>query len=123
MTTIVKSVPEKGRGVFASKAISKGATIEVAHLLKLSPSDVQKINETALSFYIFELPGGGAAIGLGTASLYNHSDHPNARFDVANDHVSILAARDITAGEEVSIDYEWDESMRHRAGIPTWRQL
>jgi SET domain-containing protein len=52
------------------------------------------------------------AIALGSGSLYNHSDDPNAAFTthIARGEVVYRAVRPIAAGEQIVIDYGWDEA-------------
>jgi hypothetical protein len=52
-------------------------------------------------------PGRECCIGLGYLSLYNHGDQPNARLEhhYDSDEISVVALRDIAAGEEITYDY------------------
>jgi SET domain-containing protein len=45
-------------------------------------------------------------LALGYGSLYNHSYHPNARYDDAAGPTKVFTAlRDIAAGEEITVNY------------------
>ena len=43
----------------------------------------------------------------GFGSLYNHEIHPNANFilDLENETIDIVAIKNITAGEEITLNY------------------
>lgn len=52
------------------------------------------------------------AVALGYGSLYNHSPDANARFTprTSQDDIVFRAVRDIAEGEQIFIDYQWEES-------------
>jgi len=72
----VKQSQIHGRGVFAKRAIPSNSVIEVAPLIIFNRLDV-KVG-TILRDYDIQHRDGKHAIMLGYASLYNHSDIPNA---------------------------------------------
>jgi len=102
---VVKSSPGKGRGVFAEFFIPVRSVIEVAPVIPIPASDAAArsavLDEYKLAW------GEQEAIGLGFASMYNHSDKPNAeRVDVpGRTLVAYIALRDIKAGEEITVTY------------------
>jgi SET domain-containing protein len=57
--------------------------------------------------YYFQWDGDQAAIALGLGSLYNHSEAPNAEFemDYDFDQIRFAAILDIAAGQEITTDY------------------
>jgi len=108
----VRKVRGMGRGVFAGRAFRKGEVIEVCPVIRLGASDGAA--NGGLEHYVFKWGTGGLelAVALGYGSLYNHSPSPNARFTprTTRDDIVFRAIRDIAAGEQIFIDYEWDES-------------
>jgi uncharacterized protein len=106
----VRPSPGRGRGVFAARRFAANETIEVCPVVALSEGDARVLDDTRLHDYYFGWGTGGkrAAIVLGYGSLYNHSFTPNAvhRKDTAADAMTVIALRDIAAGEEIFIRYE-----------------
>lgn len=100
----------KGKGVFALRAFVKGEPVEVAPVLVLK-GDFDDLPEL-LKTYVFDwstLTGMPRcqAVALGFGSMYNH-DNPASLVYVADGRASLmryLAARDIAAGEELTINY------------------
>ena len=108
----VAQTPDKGRGVFTSKFIKKGTVIEVSPMIVFGERDREKINDTLIYEYYFEWGKRGrkGALALGFGSLYNHSYHPNARYNPDFD-LNILefeALRNIKVGEEITTNYNLD---------------
>lgn len=102
--------PGRGRGVFARRRFVPGETIEVCPVIALSEADGRKLDDTALYDYYFGWGRDGlqAAIALGYGSLYNHAVTPNAehRKNAADGTVTVVAVREIAAGEEIFIHYD-----------------
>lgn len=102
-----------GRGVFAAKSIRSGEVIEVCPVVEIARADVGFIRKTDLVHYYFywgkELKGGAIALGFG--SLYNHSYAPNATYkkDYENKTIEFIALRNISEGEEVTINYNYGD--------------
>ena len=101
--------PVHGRGVFTAGDISDGDIIEICPALILPRAEFDTIHHSWLHDYYF-LWGEDQkqlAIVLGFGSLYNHSYHPNACFqiDYDDDTIEIIALRDIQAGEEITFHY------------------
>ena len=73
----------------------------------LAPDDPLWGTGSLVERYVFETSDGGAAFALGIASLLNHSSEPNCRvsIDEFNMTLTLVATRDIAAGEECCIDY------------------
>jgi len=98
----------QGRGVFTAEPISKGSVIELCPVIVIPVKDFDRIHESFLHDYYFIWEGAGeTAIALGYGSLYNHSEDNNADYemDFPSQTISIIAQRDIVAGEEIFIDY------------------
>jgi uncharacterized protein len=116
---IVASSPGRGRGVFARRPFARNEVIEVCPVIALSERDAERLNETGLYDYYFGWGKDGkqAAIALGFGSLYNHSFTPNAehRKDIAGNTMSIVAVREIAAGEEIFIRYQTGIDSERRA--------
>jgi hypothetical protein len=98
-----------GYGVFANRDIEAGEVLEECPVLILP------LESDALFDYRFRWPKSveprGYAIPLGSGSIYNHQDDPNA--DWESDETRRLfvyrAVRDIPAGAEIFISYNFGE--------------
>ncbi len=101
----VRTIPGKGRGVVATDWIAPGETVECSPIL-ICPAGAIPETGHPLSDYVFGY-GEDLAVGLGYASLYNHSRNPNCRweFDDVLPVIRIIALREIVAGDELTIDY------------------
>jgi hypothetical protein len=103
----------KGRGLVAGGPLREGELLEAAPVLPLRREELDPQRRGIFS-YPFDWPDPpyAEAIALGMISLLNHSEQPNADFeiDIPNRVIRLFAARDIETGEEVTIDY----------GIPLW---
>ncbi len=88
-----------GLGVFSTRTISKGETVEIAPILKLGNPDY------VLEDYVFS----NNRLCLGYGALYNHHNEPNIRQKCDDISCVFSALKDIQAGEELYIDYgqEW----------------
>ena len=118
----IRTVPGKGRGVFARAFIPAGALIEESPVIVLPAADVAVMRQTRLDHYLFYWDDPDApesadhqpirAVALGYLSLVNHAKPANADFFPQPDAllIQLRAMRDIAAGEEITIDY----------GIPLW---
>lgn len=100
---------KKGRGVFTTKAIGSGDLIEVCPVIVVPKAELPVLHKTILHDYYF-LWGEkmeDAAIALGFGSLYNHELNPNANFilDIENNTIDILAIKEISPGDEITINY------------------
>ncbi|CAH0999253.1 hypothetical protein LEM8419_00550 [Neolewinella maritima] len=95
------------RGVYTAAAISAGSVVELAPVIVLTAAERTVIHDTLLHDYYFIWDGDGAALALGYGSLYNHGPDPNLDYEMDYDFAQIrfTALRDISAGEELLIDY------------------
>jgi uncharacterized protein len=102
----VKKVKGKGRGVFARRAIKKGTVIECVPVvivpLKLV---VEGRDNPALARYFYAWNRTAVAVALGYGSLYNHSYTPNAVYSDRDMMIFYRALRNISAGEEITVNY------------------
>lgn len=109
----VADIANRGRGVVAIEPIGKGALIEASPVVRLLP-DASPPKSSPLFDYVFawDEPPFAEAVAFGVVSLVNHAAPANATLacDIAGQTLRLLAAADIEAGEEITIDY----------GIPLW---
>ena len=108
----VKLSPLHGRGLYAAAALTAGSVIGSWPALILSTEDTAAVRSTRLYHYVFYVDENAegamrAAVAFGPISMCNHSTEANAVFAVDADAmtVTLSAARDIGAGEEILIDY------------------
>jgi hypothetical protein len=105
---VMKS-PVSGLGVFATRDIKKGETIEESPCI-----NVMGKFHGQLPDYVFtsvKNPNTSSIVALGYASIYNHKDHPTAEWKVIDDYKMIITAlEDIPKGNEIFTsygDYYW----------------
>jgi SET domain-containing protein len=103
----VKQIKGKGRGVSARRFICHGETIERVPVLVLPIAESRTASgPTPMSGYCFDWGRGTVAVALGYGSLYNHSYHPNARYEDERGQIKVFVAlRDIAPGEEILVNY------------------
>jgi|JI10StandDraft_1071094.scaffolds.fasta_scaffold28647_7 SET domain-containing protein len=101
----------KGRGVVATRAISKGTIVEAGPVIKMKKRD-RLDRSTVLSHYPFQWdePPYVHAFPLGYAGLLNHSDKPNCKIesDIEGDVLCIETIADIAPGDELVWNYGID---------------
>jgi SET domain-containing protein len=110
----IRTVPGKGRGIFAARDLAEGEILEEAPVLLFSSDDAERLEATALGNHYFhwegdeDSEGWRGALALGVVSLANHSANANAGVwqDYAKDRLVLEALRPIAQGEEILIDYE-----------------
>ncbi|WP_367272377.1 SET domain-containing protein-lysine N-methyltransferase [Anabaena sp. 54] len=87
--------------------IPKGDLIETSPVIIIPKQQVKLITKTVLLNYYFGWHGESGAIGLGFASLFNHSYHPNAVYikNFAKNIIDIVAYKYIREGQEITINY------------------
>lgn len=104
----VKKSKGKGRGVFARTSIPKGTIIERVPIIVLpAKAFVDGMENKHLNLYFFIWGRDKVAMSLGYGSIYNHSFEPNARYLYGEDKLTYKALRDIEAGEEILINYNY----------------
>ena len=109
-----------GRGVFTGSPIKNGDLIEVCPVIVLKEGEMEILDKTTLYDYYF-LWGDDqkqCAMALGFGSLYNHFCPSNGDYfmDFEEQIIEVYAARDIEAGEEITINYNGDPKNPE----PTW---
>jgi uncharacterized protein len=113
----IRNVKGKGRGVFARRAIARGALIERVPVAIVPLKLLADPNDPALSRYFYEWGRNTVAIALGYGSLYNHSYTPNAVYLEGDKIMTYRALRDIAAGEEITINYNGEATDRTPVGF------
>jgi SET domain-containing protein len=120
---VIADSPGKGRGVFAAKKFRKGDVIEIAPVLDLghSTNEYDLLDFTNIISYVFQTDDDDgkthSVVGLGYASLYNHSREPNADWRITTNVFVIKAVQTIDVGDEIYIDYGWDDETLKCNGI------
>ncbi len=97
-------------GVFASRDIEMGEVVEIAPVILIETEfDNLEISLQRRVFNWERLASVSevSAIALGYGSMYNHENPANMRYSSAFDGqaVMFIAARSITCGEELTINY------------------
>jgi hypothetical protein len=113
-----------GRGVFAAENLKRGEIIEIAPVVPVPelPELDFPIKKTNLYHYYFrwgEKNKGTIGIGLGFASLYNHSFEPNITYRkrLGDNVLEFVALKDIRAGVELRMNYNYGDP---RNKTPLW---
>ena len=104
---------KKGKGLFSKKKIRKGKIIDIAPVILISNKDYELIDKTIISNYCFtwENPKYQTEYKMGLpmsiCQLMNHSYSPNVKYEYnyKNDTIKFRAIRNISAGEELTINY------------------
>jgi hypothetical protein len=116
----VRRSPIHGRGVFALRAIPKGARIVEykGELISDAEADrrYSKLHEHSPHTMLFSVDDGlviDATRRGNSARWINHSCAPNCEIEEENHRVFIEARRDIRAGEELAYDYNLQIGERH----------
>jgi uncharacterized protein len=108
-----------GRGVYATRFISKGTRIIEYTGQRVPGKDAPDEKDNPHTFY-FGLDNGeviNSAVGGNEARWINHGCDPNCEAIEEEDRIFIHALRDIEPGEELFYDYalEIDEPITRRA--------
>lgn len=105
---IVRTIPGKGRGVFALKDFKAGDVVESAPVLIFTPKERKNLEKTLLNYYVYPWKSTrGASVVLGYGSLYNHSYSPNADWKQNfKTHCMVYRAiKSIKKGDEITVNY------------------
>lgn len=105
----VATVPGKGRGVVANRAIARGEVVERSPVIVVPPEQCESLEKTILDVYVF-LWGAdkeSLAVALGVGSLFNHSYSPNVVYtrELESGTILFTALADIAAGTELTVNY------------------
>jgi uncharacterized protein len=107
--------PNMGRGVFTSESIERGTIVEISPVIVMGPDDRPLLDKTPLHDYIFEWGDDRTqcCMAMGYVPVYNHASPSNCEYemDYDDDTITVIAVRDIEAGEELFINYngDWDD--------------
>lgn len=105
---IIREIPGKGRGLFATRAFIPGELIEESPVIVIPDPQWESLEKTELKNYYFNWSGNASAIVLGTGELYNYSRTPNAQTvrDIQRGIMQYVALQEIHPGEEITIRYQ-----------------
>lgn len=100
----------KGRGVFASRDITAGEIVEACPVIPFSMEwdDMPKVLQRVAFDWGYLTDGPTmSCFALGWGGMYNHANPANLRYSGVADSLCLTftAARDIRAGEELTINY------------------
>lgn len=119
---IVREVPGRGRGVFATHDIPKGARLLADPIVFVPREESKYTDPSIVGRYVFEWnDDGDLCVVLGLGSLINHGLPENVRLDsnLEERTMEFFAVRDIVAGEELVYDYGHDaHELSTYYGIP-----
>lgn len=104
----VRTVPGKGRGIFAGRRFEADEVLERAPVIVIPNAEWDLVGRSVVASYCFTWgKADDAAIPLGRSSLLNHSYTPNAYAQVhlRGRLIEFLALRAIEAGEEITLNY------------------
>lgn len=118
---VVKKSKIHATGVFAKKGIKKGEKIieyvgkKITKKQSELRADLQlekhKSNKDNGAVYLFELNKRydiDGNVSWNPAKYINHSCSPNAETDIIDNHIWIIATKDIKKGEEITYNYGYD---------------
>jgi len=106
MSVIIRSSALHGAGVYTTAPIAKGTQVLEYTGPRLRAKQTNGLYAEGDVTYLFGMDGGKTIIdGFGMAAFVNHSCDPNCESDQIKGRIWIIAVRDITAGEELTYDY------------------
>ena len=121
----VDKSPVHGWGVFAKETINEGEIFEEVPVLEL-PINKGEVTSLLIN-YRFNWPQGvewdKQVVGLGFASLYNHSNDANAYWvsDLEKNTFKFISNKKISSGDEIFIWYGdvnyWNDGRNHTAVV------
>jgi SET domain-containing protein len=100
----------QGIGLFATDLISTGARVIEYVGAKIGSEEMLR-RCAAGNFFIFALQNGeyiDGSVDQNLAQFINHSCEPNCEIRWEEDHIWIVALRDIAPGEEITFNYTYD---------------
>lgn len=114
------------RGVFAKLDIVKSETIEICPLIEVSKNDTANLTESILNsyFFYFGKKKDRLAVALGFGSIYNHSNSPNAKFNInlKEKTIDFIALSDIKKDTEITFNYYGSEDLIGKKS-PLWFEV
>lgn len=114
----------RGRGAFATQALARGETVELCPVILFTGSFASVPAQVRQILFNWGVLAGTApmhCLALGYGSMYNHDNPANMRYeaDVALRGLRFVAIRDITAGEELTVNYN-AVGGGHESEADTW---
>jgi uncharacterized protein len=126
----VRPSPIQGKGVFAREAIKQGEVVEIIGGRVMTDAEFEAFRQTTATYNAIQIDEGW--------HLVEHPDRTRARDGSINhacdsnlwlaDEVTLVARRDIAAGEELTVDYalftaqsDWVLDTACRCGSPVCR--
>ena len=108
---IVRSSSIHAAGCYTTKAIKKGARICEYDGPRFTKEAADERYRDRFITYLFSCGETGTVIdGFGTAMFINHSCAPNCETEENEGRIFVCAIRDITAGEELTYEYNLYDS-------------
>jgi len=99
----------EGMGVIAKINFKPGDLIEEAPVIEMDNREMELLRNCSLRSYYFVVNNSKTCVvmGLGYSSLYNHAGNANAVYSInlLYSTISIRACKTISAGEEITINY------------------
>jgi uncharacterized protein len=119
---IIRKSGIHGCGTYTAVAIKEGAHIVEYTGTRLSKEQADDLYNERPDTYLFCIGEGDYVVdGDGVAAFINHCCDPNCETDEFDEHIWIIALRDIAPGEELTYDYNLydgdddDEAICHCA--------
>ena len=104
----VRTSPVHGRGVFAKEDIEENVVVEESHLIDSGIKIESIVPSHVMNNYFWGTSDGERyLISLGLASMFNHDDNPNTKFEYIREEniYRFTTNRFINKNEELFINY------------------
>ncbi|CEL51731.1 SET domain-containing protein 7 OS=Schizosaccharomyces pombe (strain 972 / ATCC 24843) GN=set7 PE=4 SV=1 [Rhizoctonia solani AG-1 IB] len=113
---IIRTTEGKGRGVFATAAISAQTLIDISPVLLFNAEEYAHAKHTVIDHYTFVWNNCGSslmALPLGLGSIFNHAREPNVsyRLDKKAKTIEYTTTKQIDIGDELCIYYGSDDKL------------
>jgi SET domain-containing protein len=119
----VVETEHKGKGILTKESIPADTVIEISPVVVMSANERISLDQTRLHDYIFVWgeKQDQCCMALGYVPVYNHSANSNCEYfmDYEDELIFIKTVRDITAGEELTINYNGDWNDPKPVWFPT----
>lgn len=126
MALIIRSSAIHAAGCYTTSRIRKGTLVVEYTGPRISKDEADEKYADSPTTYLFGVGDGATVIdGHGTAMFINHSCDPNCETEEIDGKIWIIALRDISAGEELTYDYNLydgdEDEARCNCGAKTCR--
>ncbi len=101
-------------GLYATEFIPAGRKIIEYTGERISRRETKRRSELSDYIYLFTLDAYwtiDGAVGGSGAEYINHSCEPNVAARIIKSHILYMSLRDIEAGEELTVDYNFDKKV------------